>query len=427
MRGRAAVATFSVLAGCGGGPPSAQPAHDAGPQPVCVDVALTPTVPGDEGDWSWLSNPIVGGLWASDAGVHFAWKAYEVVSTTGNVDSMSDTETRLVLTTIAADGTASHVVHSPFPPGTEWGHIGEITVAGRADGVFAVGHDWWDGSARPLRVAIGRVDPPSLGPGVVLPFDGEPLALHTAATWDGEAFALHAYGGPVKFTQYLARVDDQANVLLPFTPYAVTSVATVERAGYALSTSAASGQTFLLEPGQLPRLSGHLRNGEPLPGTEAGPKVLAATDPLQSYAASVSARADASGAWLAWKQHKPNTFGMMMQRVDNSGMPVGTGVPLPFLPMGSDGIGYAALVSHESSVVALAPSDKSFYRFVFDGQTLSEFERILTPGGGLRQLNIEAIEHQCEIWLSYYQADPPQHLRVLKAVPGCIYPTWPTL
>ncbi|MBX3130757.1 MAG: hypothetical protein KF718_28825 [Polyangiaceae bacterium] len=62
MSGRAAVATFSVLAGCGGGPPSAQPAPDAGPQPVCVDVALTPTVLGDEGDWSWLSNPIVGGL-----------------------------------------------------------------------------------------------------------------------------------------------------------------------------------------------------------------------------------------------------------------------------------------------------------------------------------------------------------------------------
>jgi hypothetical protein len=393
-------------------------------------MTLTPKVLEGSDKWRWYGDPIPGGLWATDSGVHLAWIAYRSDPEANGAQVLT-----LILSslTIGDEHLTEHARYDLYPPGIYTGDSGQVVFAGRPNGTYAIGYHWWRDDERVRRAALGRVgesafyataDVPE-GPGA------SPIVAHTAAAWDGEAFALHAWGSEPRVTLHVARVDDQGSVLLPFTEYGLTANAAPGLGGHATSTSAESGRTYVFDAAGEKLLSGHLRDGARLPGTEAGPMVLVHPDDNGMNARLGRVSAEGDGAWLSWWQFtltpSDSPVEIWVVRFDSVAGALGKAAVVPVQPFGTAGGGISswALLSRGESVVVFGASDSDIYRFDYDGTTLGSPERTLVDGKYLDIREMEAVEHEGTQWLMYAQSSAPSYLRVLKVAPGCVYPGSP--
>jgi hypothetical protein len=428
--GSAGVGGSAGCAGCGGG------AGAGGLAPGCVDITVNADVLDDAAAWLRRVHPVPGGLWATAQGIHYSWIAYRFFPEGTSGQYLEETVPWLIVSTFESETGAvtRHDRYKMFPDGFSYSTAVIRSFAGRADGTFSVGHERVENGEHPERVALGHFGDPDLYQSLLVATAGDPslVSSQTAAAWDGEAFALHAYGAPPQFTLHVARVDDLGNVVLPFTEYGITSNAAPSVLGHATATSAESGRTYVFDAAGDNLLNGHLRDGTRLPGTEFGPKLVKANGTVTTFSAIGTVSADQAGAWVAWTQinvTKPERYEIVVQRLDADGSSIGDAAVLPIGPLDDPG-GVEAwrLLARGSSVVIFTSSSSAVYRNDYDGVELGPPERIL-EGGANVELDIramEAIEHDGDVWLSYAQYKGPSYLRVIKAAPGCVYPAEPS-
>ncbi len=409
---------------------------EAGAGDHCVDIVVNRAMFEDRDAWFVNGDSLPGGLWASDNVIHLAWTSYRFLDG-HTTEYLTDTAPWLILSSFdeATGAVIRNDRYAPFPPSIKWGEGAIRSFAARADGTFVVGHEWVTNSGMSFSAGIGRSTDPTIYTSVSLAEVGpeDTIAAQTFAAWDGEAFALHAYGAPPQFSLHVARVDDQGNVLLPFTQYGITANVPPAVLSHRTATSPESGRTYSFDAEGDTILNGHLRDGSPLPGTESGPKtVVASAEPLYS-ASDPAIAADASGAWALWWQFAGGSptvdYKILLQRLDLDGEEIGESATLPLFPLSDPGgIARWTLLSRGESVEVLAASNYSLYSFRYDG-ALGPPKRVLTlaPDDALDIRDMQAIEWQGETWLSYSQNKGDFYVRVLKVKDGCVYPAKPDL
>lgn len=189
---------------------------------------------------------------------------------------------------------------------------------------------------------------------------GVPEVRHTFAAWDGEAFAMHVYGAPLTFGLFVARVGDNGDIVLPLTEYGIASNVPPTIFSHRTSTNPESGRSYSADASGSAFLSGHLRDGTRLPGTESGAKVVKASGESTEVANTAAISADAAGAWVVWQQNidAAETWGLKVQRVDLNGDATGAAGTIPIFPVDpEDGIWRWGLLSHGETATIIAASD----------------------------------------------------------------------
>lgn len=393
----------------------------------CVDVVLGPGALAAPPNWFGKGDAIRGGLGATSNNIEVAWMAYRPVKQGGTAQFLNDTVPWLVISTL--DPTTGEVVSTQpraiFPAGVKWGDAVLRSVAWRDDGRFALGYGLYlDDGSSPARFRLGHASAPDFEDGTLALPAGVPEVRHTFSAWDGEAFAMHVYGAPPTFGVFVARVDDSGDVVLPLKEYGIASNVPPTIFSHRTSTSAESGRSYSADASGSAFLSGHLRDGTRLPGTESGAKIVKANGQSTEVANSAVVSADAAGAWLMWQQNidAAGTWGLVAQRVDLDGDAIGSAGIIPIFPFDpEDGIWRWGILSHGDSATIIAASDRSFYRFDYDGKKVSAPLRFVGPGDPYTfdPRDIEVIQAHGDIWVSYSSG---VDVRVLKVKDGCHYP-----
>jgi hypothetical protein len=233
----------------------------------CIDIIADGRLLPDAGEWepnpwSMAEQP----FFRSEHGLHLAW--YQEDPWTNAV--------RLVVSSFDAT-TGEHAesrTYVPVPPEVTWGATALWRVAGAPDGSFAVLISHGDSSVpagNVNKVLFGHVNEPELRAVVVAPWSvAVARAFHLG--WDGEAFALHAASQTTLDVSFV-RYDRYGVPLGP--PIDVGRVGSIYPGDSYFWTDPESGTTWLASPGNDGvLLSGHLRDGTALPGTEATGSVL---------------------------------------------------------------------------------------------------------------------------------------------------------
>jgi len=393
----------------------------------CVDVAITAKVLGDSKEWLDVG-ALSGPLWARADALHVAWVGYH--SHSGGKTSVP----WLVVGTIHPDlGTIVDAqTYSLFPPALTYVDCAIYSFAGRSDGTFAVGHAWVEDGKRPPRVAIGRLGSPELKTALI-PLavgDANMFAGQSAAGWDGEAFALHGYDAPPQFALFAARVDDQAQVLLPFTEFGWTKNPAYTVFTHRVSTDATSGRSFVFDADGPRIVNAHERSGDQTPLTKAGPMELKASGASEADSQYGVVSADSEGgAWFAWADDvvwgaRPS---LAVAHLDAKGSVTHSFKTQP--PAGDAGnFARHALVPRPTGAWLVSATGYGMYTFDVADSGLSAPARLvegLSDDNDVRDM--EAIEFQGERWVSYAEYKAERFIRVLKAKPGCVYPARPAL
>ncbi|GMU39025.1 MAG: hypothetical protein HS104_16945 [Polyangiaceae bacterium] len=391
----------------------------------CVDVAFRTSDFADAKKWLPKGDVVRGGLWATATAMSFAWIAYRFYPEGTPGQFLDDTVPWLALHTLNPENGAvvSQRVEALMPEGSLSTNSVITSFAGRKDGTFAVGFDYVEGTEHPQRVALGNIDSPGLSKYLVPSASGS-VAAQTFAAWDGESFALHGYGTPPQFSLKLARVNDAGEVVLPFTQYGIASNVPPPVFSHRTSTNPESGRSYSADASGSAFLSGHLRDGTPLPKTGGGNKVVKASGQSTEVANMAVVSADSDGAWLMWQQNidAAGTLGLVVQRVDLNGDATGDAGIIPIFPVDAeDGIWRWAILSHGASATIIAASDRSFYRFEYDGKKVSSPVLFVGPGEpySFDPRDIEVIQAHGDLWVSYLSGFD---LRLLKVKSGCHYP-----
>lgn len=399
--------------------------------PSCVDIQIGPSALSSPRQWVPQGEPIPGGLWVSGDDLHVAWMAFEWNGVPG-----SDTFARLVISSFnRVSGVVSQpTVHSLFPSGVTTNEAVVESFAGRSDGLFAVGYDYMDAGSRKQFATLGQAGVDALVGTFEIPVDGDPLQLgdQSAAGWDGEAFAMHAYGSPPQFTLHVARVSETGGTLLPFTQYGQTINVNYILDGHVTSTNPESGRTYVFDSLSENLLNGHLRTGESF---TAGPKQIQAVGFATSTTANKAVvSSDEAGAWIGWIQIDDATstsFNAVVQRVDLDGNPIENAAVFP-TKVGAEfgdlgGVGEWALLSGGAQRVdVVAATGLSIYSLAISGGSVGA-GTVLVDGSSAPELDardFEITEAQGEKWV-FFSEKRQGHirlLRVVKAVDGCVYP-----
>ncbi|MBK7580070.1 MAG: hypothetical protein IPI67_07660 [Myxococcales bacterium] len=342
----------------------------------------------------------------------------------------------LVVSTFAEDtGIAvGQDLHSVFPPGITTNEAVIESVAGRSDGLFSIGYDYPEGTVRKQFASLGRVGVEKLAVTVEIPSDGDPtqLADQTAAAWDGEAFAMHAYGAPPQFTLHVARVSESGAVLLPFKQFGQTVNVNYILDGHVTSTNAESGRTYVFDSFSESILNGHLRTGESF--TSGPQKIQAVGLPPTSSANMAVVSADSSGAWLGWTQWSETESGKrdaIVQRVDSGGKPSGDAVLFSTeiaKPLGDPSGVWEWAISSQGGTDALVVA--ATHEGIYSKQITNGIPKdavVVLDGNGAPELDardFEIVEAQDERWVFFSEKHQGyvQILRVLKLAEGCVYP-----
>lgn len=417
--------------GTGGGEDAAAGAGGSAGAPTgCVDIVVGPGALSNPGNWFHAPGPLPGGLFRTASGVHLAWIAYRYYPSSSVEKFLENTVPWLVTSTFAPESGASvgHSERPVFPDKVTTVQGGLFSFAGRSDDAFALGYAYTQNGERKERVLLGRMGD-SDASSLIVPVSGDPLliATQTAAAWDGEAFALHAYGAPPQFTLHVARVDDQGNVLLPFTQYGRTDHVGYGETGHKTSTSADSGRTYVFDSDIDNLLGGHSRDGTPLPGTGpigGGKQVEAVGFPTTSSHMPAVA-ADGTGAWVGWQQKNtgPTVVDVVLQRLDLDGAPVGQGIKI-FGPPLSELSRWTLLSRGPGEVWILGATANRVYAAPVQGGVVGSPIVVVDSASTFDVRNMTAFDYQDETWLAFSEQhlDYAGVLRVVRVKPGCVYP-----
>ncbi|MBK7584296.1 MAG: hypothetical protein IPI67_29345 [Myxococcales bacterium] len=370
-------------------------------------------------------------MWATDKGVHVAWWAVKWLPKPNQPPQWDSGRVWLIVDTFDRDtGTLlGQNLFDPYPPSVTAKLSGLYSVGARSDGTFVVGYDWVENGERPQRAMLFHVGDDKPFANVVLPVAGDPLLIGTqlAAGWDGEAFALHAYGAPPQYTLHVARIDETGKVLLPLTQYGSIPNVSASELGSKTCTGPESGRPYVFSADTDNLLAGHDRAGAPRLVWQA----------RRSWTPSGSRRrprgppalaADADGGWLGWIQTKPTGGDLVVQRINLDGDPTGNAAMGSIYPLAdpkglsrialqSVGKGGARVYSASTTKLYLIPLDAAEW-----GTPSLIVDSTSTPDFDARDLSPFAWKD--ENWLGFWEqhAGYDTILRVLKVKPGCVYP-----
>jgi hypothetical protein len=176
-------------------------------------------------------------------------------------------------------------------------------AAGQEDATFAESYVW-SGGANPSwgKLMIGNAD----DPGVRFEVDlkrPEPWRGVTDVTWDGEAFAVHAWDDNIHRQLFVARVSPSGQLLLPLAVYGQSPQGGFgepeeKLGGYTVATSANTGRSFHFDPRSGRLVNAHERAGAPVPWA---PKNIEVLGRRGSGNFAGSATDDVDGVWFAWQ------------------------------------------------------------------------------------------------------------------------------
>jgi hypothetical protein len=227
----------------------------------------------------------------------------------------------------------------------------------------------------------------------------------------------------------VARVAPAGEVLLP----ATTKFGSVRMLDYKTGTDPVSGTSYVFDAAQGTFLSGHLRDGTILPGTEDGPKPVEANG-MTTFIGGVPALGVASGAlWVMWTQQADyaSLDAAVGQRLDAAGDSVGDAVILDtpaddpsWMPHR-----YAVVPRSEGRAWFAGATGEALYGWEYDGGELGPPRMVVDNRGdpdtvGLAATGFILLEDEGGIWLSYTEDDPESLVpprRVLRVKEGCVY------
>lgn len=428
MRGLGAAACAAFALACRG-PQSQDPARDAGTDGLpeggsgCADTVIR------------SSSFVSGKDWAAGLGVVRGWFVTSAsglaVVAVGYARNGSPTiETaEMVVGVFSVDSEDASVLDvrelALFPSGITPTDASVDAVAAHGD-LLAIGlDDSFDGDAQ--RVALVPTTTTELPTFVSLPIAEAPSPVigQSFAAWDGEAFAMHAYGVPPT-TLFVSRVATDGTVLMPLTRYGRTASDPTTILGHVSSTSPESGRTYVFDASGAGYLSGHLRDGTPLPGTETQAKKIQAvgTPTLSPHLPGVAA--DAEGAWVGFEQYNGTNIGMPMlvQRLTADGDPSGPAIEVPLFPLDDPGgVRTWDLVSAgPNRVTVTAASSFGVYAMDVEDGEVRNLRAVAKFDGKKEDIrDLIALEHAGELWIGFSENSNGTVLRVLKASPGCVY------
>lgn len=305
--GSAAAAASGGTGGAGGdgGSGGTDGGDTGGAASECIDIhVVSDMLPQGTIEWGPGSTGQVerDTLWRDEHGLHFAWQPWVVSDGSGTVAAF-------VISTFDPDDGKS-VAHRIFP---DFGFGG---IARAPSGVVCIAGGYpQDGGVSSGALLIDQ-DDPSVEKFVPL-YAGSKAFIHVG--WDGDAFAVHAWGDT---GLEVSRVNESGDVLLSPT---VFGVADGFQPDVRMSTDPVNGASFAIS-GQfkpVPWITGHLRNGSPIPGTEAdGGKPVPYQAATLGAAVGVSfhaVRAIAGGALAAWSVGTTQTDGnVLVQALDTN-------------------------------------------------------------------------------------------------------------
>lgn len=414
------VALGCLAAGCGGGDDTSQGA----PEPEgCVDIVVSPALLPNPGTWGPSRVPIRGGLWRSDAGLHVAWLA----------DKGSDFEKGLVRRWLVVStfdprtgDLLQHQLTDLYPgPGSEDQYV--TALRGRADGTFAYDYSYWGATVESISgsfLRIADLDAPDDFTETVLFPGGQLLErIPSDVGWDGEAFAVHAWGGG---ELHVARVAEDGTLVLPYEAFGVTGSPGYGEFGYKATTDVTSGRSFVFEANSSRRLNGHERDGTQLSWTAGSGYPVPVDGRSDSTSGRLAVAADSDGgAWVAWKD---------LDAIEGVAGHVGAGGLVD-----ADGVLEQAPEDHGTffNFGVEATDTGSWVAAVF-GSGIYGFD--IAPDGSTRSRNlvvdrhpdaknfdirsIQVVDSHGERWLHYieYPSGAPAIIRVLRVDTGCTYP-----
>lgn len=416
------MATALACLSCGESADSNGDGGSGGAPPSCFDLVLTPEVLPDPQSWLWGADALPNSLFSSNVGLHLVWVADRFCPQGKPGSSLEDTTPVPIVTTITREGAVFHHAQPLLPEGVLYPDGQIDSVAGRPDGTLAIGYGWREAGVWHQEAALLRVGESEPYARVALPTasTGDDVGFQTHAAWDGEAFAMHAYGIPPQFSLFIARVGAEGKLLLPFTRYGETANVGYGPLGHKSATSADSGRSYVLDGAYSVLLSGHLRSGDRLSGTEAGAKVVDIKGVFVGGTVPRAVAASSDGAWLAVSAGGAE-LAAPVQRTDLDGNPLGP--PWLLDPYVGGGIKSMAMLPRPDSLVLLLGSGTNIHRQDLDAGKLSKPVALLdgTEWGDIDIRQMSAVDWNGETWLAYHQASRAIHVRLVKASPGCVY------
>jgi hypothetical protein len=442
-----------VSDGATGLPEAAQEGDSVGadaPQPIgCVEARVQGAILPDGNKWYpgavWVP-PRPG--WRDDRGLHAIWMDYETKEADGGkVQTMH----AVVSSFDASSGSAdTSLVFDPFPPGQDGLYTAISSSAGADGGHFALGVRWLPkGAPYALeRVLLGRLDKTDLQASWTPPWSIGDNAAVVDIGWDGEAFAVHGFiNGLTGLDLMLVRLAPDGAVVLPATR--VGLITSVLEYYHDFQTDPVTGTTWVVSPAYTGVwVTGHLRDGTPLPGTEKDGGVLVEAQGVKwkDPSSFTAIGAGPAGSLVAWSD-LPET-GNYVQRLGQDLMPQGNATILM-------AVGVEHYAQFLGKAIASAPGGwwvgaedrKSVTSF-----SLSESAQVLArsklvtysaldcieakttcpPGVGVLDVRrLSTVTWNDELWFGFWdysgqQAPPPQYIpwspyRFVRVKPGCVY------
>jgi hypothetical protein len=426
LRAIATAAPVLVLA-CGGGGGLAADSGSGGLPPGCADIVVSAKMLGEPATWAMV-NVLASAAWGGDGAIHVGWAADKALPSAG-----SGSRAWFVIGSFdpRSGEQVDQRLYDVFPPEITSDDVSFHAVGGSPDGTFAVGYKWLldPTTLSDEMLLIGRVGEDAPVAKVVLATSGAEAAkqVQTQVAWDGEAFAVHAYGSAADqlgYNLYVARVGLDGSLILPYTKYGITGASANSEYGHKTTTDPEGGHSYAFEVGWL---AGHDRQGVAIAGTEAGGKEVAAAGMPGTATGLPAARAMAGGLWVGFQQLVQGRL-PVIQRLDTDGDPAGNAASLPRFPPGDDaGIRPVTFVPRGDRVLAIGMSPMGVYAFEYDGETVGP-AMLLMDNGGIREpwmdmRNFSAFRWNDEDWIAFSESrqDMPLVMHVLKVAEGCTY------
>jgi len=387
-----------------------------------VDVTIDAGVLSDAG---WVDNArlLRGGLSRTAGEVRVVWwlnRGYPE----GEIPTIgTPTRTWVVVTTLdpGTGAVLSHQFVDVFPAGVLATDSTLWSVALNPDGAFAVAGLWVSsGEVGPLALTLGRVGTEGV---VQVDYceDEECDATHmpTEVGWDGEAFAVHTHGADAGLE--VARIAPDGTLLLPLTRYGAIGSAGYGIDGHRTLTNAESGNTIMFDAGGSLRVSGHARDGSSLPWVgEAGlSQILPDLDSTNFPALGLE---DSGGAWLVFSDmYGANYYSQAAYLAPDGSAAEPLRIDAPADDPGR-GEAHAVVARGADSALIYSRTGYRLYEYEITDGTLSEPRIVVGWSDEMLDLReMIAVEYGEERWLAFSQANE-LNVRVLKAVPGCVYP-----
>jgi hypothetical protein len=392
------------------------------PPEGCVDVeTVLELLPPSSAEYL-LGRPRQSGAWTEGGALRLGW------TVTRNDDPTSAgqgwTELLAVSSFDAANGEhVATTLTAVFPSDLHDGNTDILTVGG-ANGLAAASDVSTAGGADDLATSIVDVATGSL---VTRIGTGTGVGLPTYTTWDGEAFSIHAHGGPPPRPLLVMRIAPDGTIVLPWTQYGESANVGYGILRYDLSFDPVSGRTWAVDGlGMGYAVSGHERDGTDfLSGPLYYHHPFESDEPLFRIP-RVAAVPD--GAVIVFTCETKQGFPcQMIVRLDAEGVPVGE--PLFFDAGDFDHYeDFAVKANADGTVSMLCDSGYGAHLRVYDpvADTVSDPVLVVDDSAyettravpWFEMLRSSMLFGDDELFAAW---EAPTGWRAVKLAPGCVY------